>query len=143
MTHQATAQRRRQPTFYDALITLLKEQARFMSVTELRDQLRARGHQIARTTMYRLLEALVRQGDAVRIVGNRGEACYRWSSPSCEMYPLICRKCRRIVEVDGAELEHWAQQTAAKHGFSKLDVQAMIIGVCPDCRPLGADASAI
>jgi Fur family ferric uptake transcriptional regulator len=131
-----------QPTFHDALISVLREQARYMSVIELRDQLRARGHRLGRTTMYRLLETMVRRGDVQRIVGNRGEACYRWISANSELYPLICRKCRRIVEVDGAELERWAHETAAQHGFSDIQLHTMIIGVCPACLCAEVDNAA-
>ena len=97
---------------------------------------------MGRTTIYRLLEAMVRRGDIDRIVGHRGEARYRWSSANSEQYPLICARCRRVIEVDGAELEQWVHETGAQHGFSDLQLHTMVIGVCPNCLCAEADDSA-
>jgi Fur family ferric uptake transcriptional regulator len=46
----------------------------------------------------------------------------------------VCRNCGSTVEVGDHEVEAWAAEVAARHGFSDVSHTIEIFGTCSDCR---------
>jgi Fur family ferric uptake transcriptional regulator len=46
---------------------------------------------------------------------------------------LVCRSCGATIEVGDHEVEEWATEVAAKHGFSDVSHTIEIFGTCSDC----------
>ena len=46
---------------------------------------------------------------------------------------LVCRDCRRTVEVEGPTVEAWATKVSAEHGFTEVHHTLEIFGTCADC----------
>ena len=91
-----------------AISTLLETLDEFRSAQELHDELRRRGQNIGLTTVYR-----------------------RCSEH--HHHHLVCRNCGSTIEVGDHEVEQWASQVAAKHGFSDVSHTIEIFGTCSEC----------
>ena len=125
---------RRRPSPHDRLLALLKEHKGFRSAAQLHTELGARGQWMGLATVYRVLEAMTRSGEVDRITGTR-EARYRLCSLHTEHhYPLICKNCETVIEIDGTELAGWAHLTAAEQGFTDIHVNATLTGTCSQCH---------
>ena len=119
-----------------AVVALLDEVQEFRSAQELHDLLRQSGISIGLTTVYRTLQALADAGeiDVMRPAG--GDHLYRRCS-SGHHHHLVCRECGRTVEVAGPTVEHWAEATAAEHGFADISHTLEIFGTCAVCAHIG------
>lgn len=105
----------------------------FRTAQDLHAELRRRGDAIGLTTVYRHLNVLADAGavDVVRTA--EGEAQFR----SCARqghhhHHLVCRACGRSVEVDGPEVEEWAQRVARVAGFTEVGHTVEVFGLCPE-----------
>ena len=117
-----------------AIVALLDEVDGFRSAQELYDELRRRGQNVGLTTVYRTLQTLASSGllDSVRT--DTGESVYRRCAALHHHHHLVCRRCGSAVEVSGPDVESWAAEVAAGHGFSDVSHTIELFGVCADCR---------
>jgi Fur family ferric uptake transcriptional regulator len=117
-----------------ALDDLLAELDEFRSAQDLHALLRERGAGVGLATVYRTLQALVDEGQIDVLRGDDGEATYRRCSP-VHHHHLVCRSCRRTVEVADPPVERWAARVAAEHGFADVRHQLEVYGTCSTCSP--------
>jgi len=117
-----------------AIVGLLDTIDEFRSAQELHDELRRRGENIGLTTVYRTLQALAiaKLVDMVRT--DTGESVYRRCAAPHHHHHLVCRSCGAAVEVSGREVESWATEVAADHGFSDVSHTIELFGTCADCH---------
>jgi Fur family transcriptional regulator, ferric uptake regulator len=117
-----------------AIIALLDTVDEFRSAQELHDELRRRGENIGLTTVYRTLQSLS-SADLVDMVRtDTGESVYRRCEGDDHHHHLVCRSCGAAVEVSGREVEAWAAEVAAEHGFSDVSHTIELFGTCSQCR---------
>jgi len=116
-----------------AIIALLDELDEFRSAQELHDELRHRGENIGLTTVYRTLQTLETSGLVVSVRTDTGESVYRRCAAPHHHHHLVCRRCGSAVELSGREVEAWAADVAARHGFTDVGHTIELFGVCPDC----------
>jgi Fur family ferric uptake transcriptional regulator len=116
-----------------AVWSALSATPEFCSAQELHQRLRAGGDPVGLATVYRALQTLAEDGDVDVLRTDDGEALYRRCNPG-HHHHLICRSCRRTVEVDAQPMEAWAGKVAELHGFTMLDHLVEVFGLCPDCR---------
>jgi Fur family ferric uptake transcriptional regulator len=111
---------------------LLGRTGEFRTASQIHDDLRHAGEDIGLTTVYRTLQLMVEaeQLDAIRT--DDGETAYRRCSTG-HHHHLVCRTCGRTVEVEGPAIESWTDQVAAEHGFTDVQHQLEIFGVCARC----------
>lgn len=115
-----------------AISALLETVEDFRSAQELHDALRERGENIGLTTVYRTLQAMAEAGTVDTLRADTGESVYRLCSEH-HHHHLVCRDCGATVEVGDREVEAWAAQIAAEHGFSDVSHTIEIFGTCADC----------
>jgi len=115
-----------------ALAAVLDASESFRSAQDLFAELRAQGEHVGRTTVYAQLRALAQSGEVDVLSGDDGETLYRRCTTK-HHHHLVCRDCARTIEVDGPEVERWAERVATAHGFSKVTHRIEIFGICPDC----------
>jgi Fur family ferric uptake transcriptional regulator len=108
----------------------------FVSAQDVHAQLRAAGHRIGLTTVYRALQALEGNGDVDVLRAPDGRRAYR-ACGGDHHHHLICRACGRTEEVPASALEQWASAVVSKHGFTEVGLAAEFFGTCPDCAPTG------
>ncbi|BBZ13278.1 Fur family transcriptional regulator [Mycobacterium branderi] len=116
-----------------AISTLLDSLDDFRSAQELHDELRRRGENIGLTTVYRTLQSMSAAGLLDTLRTDTGESVYRRCSDD-HHHHLVCRSCGSTVEVGGNDIETWAAQVAAEHGFSDVSHTIEIFGTCEACQ---------
>lgn len=104
----------------------------FVSTQDLHAALRAGGDRIGLATVYRSLQAMAEDGQVDVRRGEDGEATYRRCS-TAHHHHLVCRSCRRTIEVESAAVERWAASVTAEHGFTQVDHTVEITGTCAAC----------
>ena len=104
----------------------------FVSAQTLHSTLHASGSPIGLATVYRALADLATEGEADSLQ-QEGEALYRACTPGSHHHHLICRNCGLTVEIEADAVEQWAQQDAAKHGFTQPNHVVDVFGLCADC----------
>ncbi|WP_423920465.1 Fur family transcriptional regulator [Frigoribacterium sp. 2-23] len=107
----------------------------FVSAQALHNRLRDTG--IGLATVYRALSDLAADG-AADSLQQEGESLYRACTPGTHHHHLICRNCGATVEIEADEVETWAQQIAAKHGFTQPQHIVDVFGLCPACTAAAA-----
>jgi Fur family ferric uptake transcriptional regulator len=128
----ADAPVRRQTKQRAAVSEALESQGEFRSAQEIYDIVRKRGDSIGLTTVYRSLQSMADDGQVDVIVRGDGESVYRQCSPS-HHHHLVCRSCRSTVEIDAPDVERWATDVAAQHGFRDVTHTVEVFGVCSRC----------
>lgn len=115
-----------------AVLAALDEADDFVSAQELHATLRAAGHSVGLSTVYRTLQSLTASEDVDVILTDQGESRYR-SCSSGHHHHLVCRRCGRTVEVRNTTVERWAAAVAAEHGFAEVSHTLEVFGLCPEC----------
>ena len=91
---------------------------------------------VSRTTVYRVLETLVRISLA-RKVCHPGAAA-RFEIESHRHHHLVCIQCGRMIDLDDPRLDTLPFPDAVTHGFELTDYSIQFRGTCTDCA--GASA---
>ena len=135
MTPTDVPQRRtRQRT---AIADVLAGQRDFRTAQQIHDELRAHGISTGLTTVYRTVQMMADSGELDVIRTDGGESAYRRCSRE-HHHHLVCRQCGRTIEVWGPTVEDWARQVASEHGFTDVQHDLEIFGVCADCTARAA-----
>ncbi len=116
-----------------ALAAVLDASEGFRSAQELFTELRARGENVGLTTVYNQLRALADSGEVDVLRSDEGESLYRRCVTGEHHHHLVCRRCGRTVEVEGPEVELWAERVAESHGFLEVSHTLEIFGTCANC----------
>jgi Fur family transcriptional regulator, ferric uptake regulator len=116
-----------------AVAALLAESPGFRSAQDIFAELRSRGENVGLTTVYNQLGALAEAGEVDSVRTEGGEALFRRCATQDHHHHLICRDCARTVEIEGPEVEAWADQVAGAHGYTQLSHTVEVIGLCPAC----------
>jgi len=116
-----------------ALAAVLSSSEGFRSAQELHTELRARGENVGLTTVYNQLRALAELGEVDALRADDGETLYRRCDTGEHHHHLVCRKCGRTVEVEGPEVERWADTVAQANDFVDVSHTFEIFGTCLAC----------
>ena len=104
----------------------------FRTAQRIHEDLRASGETLGLATVYRTLQAMADAEEVDVLRTADGEASYRRCSPT-HHHHLVCRTCRRAVEVTGKDIEAWAKRVAAENGFTDVEHEVEVYGTCRDC----------
>jgi Fur family ferric uptake transcriptional regulator len=116
-----------------ALAAALDASDQFRSAQDIFAQLRAQGENVGLTTIYNQLRSLAEAGEVDSLQAGTGEMLYRRCRTGGHHHHLVCRSCGSTVEVEGPEVERWADRIAHRHGFVDITHTVEILGLCPDC----------
>jgi Fur family transcriptional regulator, ferric uptake regulator len=117
-----------------ALAAVLDDSDGFRSAQDLFAELRTRGEDVGLTTVYNQLRGLVEAGEVDTLRSDDGETLYRRCGTEAHHHHLLCRQCGRTVEVEGPEVERWAEGVAQAHGFVDVVHTIEIAGTCDACQ---------
>lgn len=120
-----------------ALAAVLETSDTFRSAQELFTELRAGGENVGLTTVYNQLRALADSGEVDVLRSDDGESLYRRCTTGDHHHHLVCRRCGRTIEVEGPEVESWAERVARDKGFVGVSHTVEVFGTCPDCNTQG------
>jgi Fur family ferric uptake transcriptional regulator len=113
-----------------ALAVALRESGAFRSAQDLFAELRARGQNVGLTTVYNQLRALSESGEVDTVRTADGETLYRRCATGHHHHHL---GCGTAVEIEGPEVERWADGVATRHGFVDIAHTVEIVGTCAAC----------
>lgn len=114
----------------DAIRRALDRCEQPVSAQELHARL---GGAVGLATVYRNLQRLVEQGIADTLRRDSGELAFRLCGGG-HHHHLTCRHCGRVEEIRDCGLQRWAAEVAAARGFTSVEHQAELTGLCADCR---------
>ena len=87
-------------------------------------------------TVYRSLKLLESMHMVKRF--DFGDGTARFEMICCDddghHHHLICRQCRKVVEIPECFPHTWETQIAREHGFQQISHQLEFFGICPDCQ---------
>lgn len=119
-----------------AVDAALRDADGFRTAHDLYDELRRRGESVGLTTVYRHLKVLADAGEIDVVHRPDGEAQYRLCAVADmaeeHHHHLVCRVCGRSVEVEGPEVEAWAERVARAAGYSDVTHTVEVFGLCPE-----------
>jgi len=113
----------------------------FVSAQALHSALHATGSPIGLATVYRALADLAVTGDADSLQSPDGESLYRACSTNDHHHHLICRNCGLTVEIEADAVELWAQDVAARNGFTQAAHVVDVFGLCAACTAQAATSA--
>jgi Fur family ferric uptake transcriptional regulator len=117
-----------------AIEGLLREADGFRTAQEVHDELRHRGDRVGLTTVYRHLNLLAEHQLADVVHRGDGESQYRLCGAAADAeghhHHIVCRECGRSVEVEGPEVEAWAERVAAQAGYTEISHTVELFGLC-------------
>ncbi|NOX56639.1 MAG: transcriptional repressor [Planctomycetes bacterium] len=87
---------------------------------------------ISRTTVYRVLEALVGLA-VIRRVHSMGNAV-RYDGNIHRHHHLVCRECGRMADWESPELNNLPMPKRKALGFHIDDYTIQFMGICAECR---------
>ena len=116
-----------------AIASALASSDTFRSAQELFNELRARGENVGLTTVYAQLRALAEAGELDVLRSDEGEFRYRRCVTEDHHHHLVCRQCGQTVEVEGLEVEEWADRVASANGFVEVSHTVEVFGTCASC----------
>lgn len=116
-----------------AIQEALQRSEEFRSAQQLHEELRAAGHRVGLTTVYRELQTLSEAGEIDSVAGTDGEAIYRRCDSRDHHHHLVCRSCGLAVEVASVEMETWAERVSSLHGFTDVSHTLELYGLCGRC----------
>jgi Fur family ferric uptake transcriptional regulator len=123
-----------------AVAAALDDVQSFVSAQQLHTRLREAGDGVGLATVYRTLQQLAEDGEVDVLRTSETESMYRRCS-SGHHHHLVCRHCRRTVEVDSVAVERWARRIADENGFTDVGHVVEVFGTCADCTAAGKSMS--
>ncbi len=117
----------------EAILAALRACEQPVSAQELHARLRG-GAGLA--TVYRNLQRLADGGEADVLRRPSGELAFRVCGGG-HHHHLTCRVCGRVEEVRDCGLGQWATRVAADQGFTGVEHQVELTGVCATCASRG------
>lgn len=108
-----------------------------ITVAELTRRLEEQGNAVGRTTVYRTLERLVRDGKARKFSAVQGDSvCYQAiGETACrEHFHLKCSACGKLLHMDCSLMDRLSRHIEEEHGFQVDPLNTVLYGICEDCR---------
>jgi len=96
---------------------------------------------VSRTTVYRVLETLVRVGVLGKALSPGGAS--RVDPRTSRHHHLVCERCERLFDVDEEAVEHRVRPPdVRRQGFAIHGYSIYFTGLCASCREQGASGRA-
>lgn len=129
-THRQTRQR-------VAVAEALAGASEFQTAQQVHDRLATGDARVALATVYRNLQAMADAGEIDSIRTPDGQSAYRSCSGTAHHHHLICRSCGKTIELDLGSFEGLVAGIAQRHGFTAVDHEIELFGLCAACSPVG------
>ena len=113
------------------VLEALRRSGPHVTAEEVAERVWRRHPQVARSTVYRALDAMCRMGmlQAVRLDG--AALCYEIADAP---HPhAVCRVCRRVTHLAPAAVSAALEAVTAVHRFTAAHDEVTVVGVCAAC----------
>ena len=121
----------------EAVLALLQSRANsHLTVAQIETCFAENGVSVGRTTLYRQLDRLIREGRVKKYIVDENAACYQYTDETvCAdiHYHLKCGKCGKLIHMDGKTLPDIARGIRDVYDF-EIDVNRTVFyGACRTC----------
>ena len=103
-------------------------------IDELVRDLRARGLEASRATVYRALPLFAEAGFIQSTLKSGDRRCYESTFRQEHHDHLVCTSCGKIVDFHFEAFEMLQREVASKHGFKLTGHSHELFGLCQDCQ---------
>lgn len=117
----------------ESVARVLFESTRHLSADEVAAELRERGEQIGKATVYRTLALLVELGLATEHDFDEGFRRYQMQIGAAQYDHMICTSCGTVTQFRNPDLERALERSARDADFEVITRQIKVFGVCHDC----------
>lgn len=117
----------------EAVARVLFESTRHLSADDVAEELRRRGEQIGKATVYRTLALLVELGLATEHDFDEGFRRYQMQIGAAQYDHMICTVCGDVIPFRRAELEDAIERIARDADFATITRQIKVFGTCHEC----------
>jgi Fe2+ or Zn2+ uptake regulation protein len=114
------------------VISALLDGPRHVTADELTAAVQGGHPDIAKSTVYRILDALERQGVVRHAHMGHGPAVYHLNDD--DHLHLVCEVCGKVTEVPGAAYARFSAMLARQYGFSAAPHHFAVHGRCAECE---------
>ncbi len=115
------------------ILSILKEADRPMSINEVYLQVAKELPKIAKSTIYRNIDALLEQNLIDKYHFNDTEIFYRIKADTSEhKHFIICDECKKVFDLPSCPI-HEIEHTIEENGFIIKDHLIQITGTCKNC----------
>lgn len=106
---------------------------------QIYEAVRERVPGLSRTTVYRVLETLVKVGVASKVF--HPDAVARFDPVRERHHHLVCERCGRLYDLEASAVKD-VPMPRSRSGFVIRDYSINFTGVCSDCRRASVDSRA-
>lgn len=123
----------------NAIIEYLKKHAdtRF-TARDILNAINSDGEELDRSTIYRNLERLCKDGQLVKYKESDINAtCYQYSEEHCSCHEHMharCEKCGKVFHLDNKILGDTAKKIQSEYGLDIDYGKTVIVGICNKCK---------
>lgn len=89
---------------------------------------------IAKSTIYRNLEAMLKRGEVTRGLLKNGESFYSVADGHRHLHYMICKNCNRMLDIPKCPLSDMERDIDESSGFLVTDHTLQVYGYCNECR---------
>lgn len=115
------------------VIGILEQSTRPLSAEGIYMKLREREEPISLSTVYRILELLVKK-KLVRRISTVEECGALFELDDAHRHYLVCLGCHKMFPLDDCPLEAYEKELTRRTGFDVTGHSLEIYGYCRDCR---------
>lgn len=119
------------------IMSILKESAVPLTAGEIYERACGQQPTLAKSTVYRNLEALRERGEVSHGLLENGESLYEAVRPHEHKHYMICKGCNAMVDLPACPLHALEEEIAGAAGFTVTDHVIQLYGYCKDCRKDG------
>lgn len=105
----------------------------YHNIDEVWSGMAAGGVKVGRSTVYRCLEAMAREGSVLKAIAPNGEARYRLVEVECAGQ-LVCLGCGRAFPLDCHMLADFSDHVLEHHAFAIDSSRTVLYGFCDTCK---------
>ncbi|MDD2362719.1 MAG: transcriptional repressor [Oscillospiraceae bacterium] len=89
---------------------------------------------IAKSTVYRNLEAMLSRGEVAHGMLKNGESYYSVVDGHKHLHYMICKSCNNMLDIPKCPLSEMERDIAETSGFLVTDHTMQIYGYCKECK---------
>lgn len=115
------------------IMDILRRAATPLTPLEIYERARSEQPALAKSTVYRNLEAMQERGEAVREILESGESVYAAAGGHAHRHYMICKDCNRMQNLPECPLEKLEREIADTSDFIVTDHVVQIYGYCREC----------
>ncbi len=123
-----------------AVVDLLAAQPCALSAQEIEAALRGSAREVARASVYRVLDELEQLGLVSRIEVGQGTTRYEPQHLHTHHHHLVCSACGELIPFEDDELERTIARVARRVAFDVTEHDIVLHGTCAECAQAGAAA---